>query len=343
MRDAGLFLKLSWNNRAASGQTRHRRRAKPAMTRTRRAHVPSPFAATALHRKDRLPLSFSCSRSLSAAPRASLPRHRGLLACRDRFRSTQSSLPSLRLSLKLSRSFLCRFFFGNRCRCLWFLDRRFRLLGRRFGFLGASFRFLNSRTNDDVAAVRSRHRAANQNDLVHFAHLHDLQVQHGHTLVAHMARHAHVFPNAARCGTIADGAVTSMRLRSVGRALAVEVVLLHYALEAFALRTAGNIDIIARLKLRNAQIDFAFRRIGIETKFANQFFWFHAGLLEFAEQLLRHPRFFLRGEADLDRRVAFVFRSETTQQNVIARGNHGYRTQPTLRVVNAGHADFLSK
>ena len=40
-----------------------------------------------------------------------------------------------------------------------------------------------------------------------------------------------------------------------------EVVLLHHALEAFALRLADHIDPIARLKLRDAQVDLAFRRI----------------------------------------------------------------------------------
>ena len=52
-----------------------------------------------------------------------------------------------------------------------------------------------------------------------------------------------------------------MRLRTVRRALPMEVVLLHHALKAFAFRAANHIDEIARLKLRHAQIDFAFGQI----------------------------------------------------------------------------------
>ena len=133
------------------------------------------------------------------------------------------------------------------------------------------FRILDRRPNDNVAAVRSRHRAADQNHFLRFAHLHDLQILHRHALVTHMTGHAHVFPNPAGSGTIADGAVAPMRLRTVRRALAGEVVLLHHALEAFALRSADHIDEIAGLKLRDAQIDLAFRRIRFEAKFPHKF------------------------------------------------------------------------
>ena len=53
--------------------------------------------------------------------------------------------------------------------------------------------------------------------------------------VAHVARHAHILPDAARGGTIADGAVASVRFRSMRCALSVEIVLLHHALKTFAL------------------------------------------------------------------------------------------------------------
>src|ERR1700730_6262023 len=114
-----------------------------------------------------------------------------------------------------------------------------------------------------------------------------------------MAGHAHVFPNAPWRGPISDGAVATMRLGTVRRTLSVEVVLLHHALETFAFRSAGNIDKVARLKLRNAQIDFAFRRVGIESEFAHELLRLRTGLFEFTDQLFGEPRFFLHVEPDL--------------------------------------------
>ncbi len=99
----------------------------------------------------------------------------------------------------------------------------------------------------------------------------DLQILHGHALVTHVTRHAHVLPNATRGGTIADGAVAPVRLRTVRRALALEVVLLHDALEAFALGLANHIDPITRLKLRDCEVDLALRRIRREAKFPHEF------------------------------------------------------------------------
>src|SRR5205814_6366847 len=103
-------------------------------------------------------------------------------------------------------------------------------------FLRASrSRFLDRRTNHDITAVRSRHCAADQNYFVRLAHLHHLEILHRHAFVAHVARHAHVLPNPSRRGTIATGAVPPLRLRTVGRALPGETVLLHPALEVLAL------------------------------------------------------------------------------------------------------------
>ena len=76
-----------------------------------------------------------------------------------------------------------------------------------------------------------------------------------------MTGHAHVFPNASGRGTIADRADAPVRFRTVRRALPMEVVLLHHALKAFAFRAANHIDEVARLKLRDAQVDLAFGKI----------------------------------------------------------------------------------
>src|SRR2546423_860946 len=306
--------KSSSNNREDAVRTRHRHRARPATICNRRARGLFLFAATASLRKDSRSLSFSCWQFRNAGPRASPPRRRATPAFRARSRSTRSSLPSPLRLLKLSRSFL-----RASVRCLLYIL-----------------------TNNDIAAVRAPHRPANQNYFLGFTHLHHLEVLHRHPFVAHVTRHAHVLPDATRRGTIADGAVSAMRLRSVGRALAVEIVFFHHALEPFALRAADDVNPVARLKLRDAQIDFAFGRIRPQPKFLHQLLRLGTGCLEFAQQCLGHARFLLRIEPDFYCRITVILRRHPANQNVIAGRDHGHRTHPTIRVVNAGHADLLS-
>jgi hypothetical protein len=76
-----------------------------------------------------------------------------------------------------------------------------------------------------------------------------------------MARHALVFPNPSGRGPIADRANAPVRLRTVRRALAMKVVPLHDTLKSFSLRSADYINIVTRLKLRDAEIDLAFGKI----------------------------------------------------------------------------------
>src|SRR4029077_3371572 len=158
-----------------------------------------------------------------------------------------------------------------------------------------------------------------------------------------MARHALVFPNASRSRTIADRANAPVRLRTVRRALPMKVVPLHHTLKSFPFRSANHIDIVARVKLRNAQIDLLFEKIVGQAKLAHEFLRFYACLLELAKQRFGHPRFLLHTEPDLQGGVALVFSGQTTQQNVIASSDHGHGAQSTLCVVNAGHTNFLSK
>src|SRR5438132_13993862 len=113
-------------------------------------------------------------------------------------------------------------------------------------------RVLDCRSDNDITSIRSRNGAADQNNILGFAHLHDLKILHGHTFIAHVTRHSHILPNAPRSRTIADRANAPVRLRTVRRALPMKVVLLHHALKSFSLRSADYIDIVTRLKLRDA-------------------------------------------------------------------------------------------
>src|SRR5438105_4847247 len=206
-----------------------------------------------------------------------------------------------------------------------------------------AFGMFDGRPHDDVTAVGSRHRATYQNDFLRFALLHNLKILHCHPPITHVTWHSLIFPNAAGRRAIAYCADAPMRLRSVRRALPREVVLFHYALETLAFRATNHIHEIARLELRNAQVDLALREILLQTKFAHDSLWLDSSFLEFTDQRFAHARFLLHAEPDLHRRITFVLISQTAQQNVIARRDHGHRTQSALRVVNAGHTNFLSK
>src|SRR6266436_9665774 len=98
--------------------------------------------------------------------------------------------------------------------------------------------------------------------------------------MAHVTGHTLVLPNASRCRTITNRADAPVRFRTVRRALPSEVMLLHHALKTFAFRAPNHIDEVARLKLRNAQVDVAFGKIGLQAKFAHESLRFGSGLFE---------------------------------------------------------------
>jgi hypothetical protein len=133
-----------------------------------------------------------------------------------------------------------------------------------------------------------------------------------------------------------------MRFRSVRGALAVKVMFLPHALEALAFGAADHIDEIARLKLGDGEIHFAFRKIDIESKFTDEPLWFRIGALENAEFRFAYPRFLLYAKPNLHGRVAIVLVRQPTKNDIIARRDHGHRMKPTIGIVDAGHADFLS-
>src|SRR6266480_3715078 len=114
--------------------------------------------------------------------------------------------------------------------------------------LGGSLRMLDRPSDNDIAAIRAWNRAADQNNFLGFAYLHDLKVLHGHPFIAHVTRHAHVFPNSPRSRTVTNRANAPVRFRPVRRSLSLKVVPFHHALESFAFRSADYVHIVAGLK-----------------------------------------------------------------------------------------------
>src|SRR5690606_3034352 len=107
----------------------------------------------------------------------------------------------------------------------------------------------------DDAALRSRHRALDEEQAALEVREDHEQVEHRLLLGAHVTGHLLAAPGLARRRARADGARCtvpvrlSMRLRS-----AAEVPALHTALEAAPLRGGRHVDVLARLELRDRDL-----------------------------------------------------------------------------------------
>src|SRR5579871_1525157 len=100
--------------------------------------------------------------------------------------------------------------------------------------------------NHDHAALRTRHGAAQRNDVALWIDRQNAQVLDGHPRIAEVAGHAHVLEGAARGGARADRARVAPAIGLTVRfRAAVEVVALHHTREAFALGGADHVDDLA--------------------------------------------------------------------------------------------------
>jgi hypothetical protein len=160
---------------------------------------------------------------------------------------------------------------------------------------------LDRRADDDETAARAGDRAADEQDVVGFADLDDAEVLHRDALIAHVTGHAVVLVNAAGGGTAADGAVAAVGLRAVGGALAVEIVLLHRALETFALGDADDVDVLAGLEAGDRDRIALLDLFAVGGELADEALGRRAGLLEVAEFGLGDAMFLLVEDADLRR------------------------------------------
>src|SRR6185437_5220829 len=122
-------------------------------------------------------------------------------------------------------------------------------LGGRDGLAQSAPRRLQRRTDDDLAALRTGHGAADEEQIALDIDLHDLEILRRAAHHAHVAGHPPALEHAARGLALADGAGRAVRHRhAVGRRQATEVVPLHRAREALAFRRAGDVDPLAGLE-----------------------------------------------------------------------------------------------
>src|SRR5882724_2552982 len=93
----------------------------------------------------------------------------------------------------------------------------------------------------DQTVHRTRHRAAHEQEIALGVNLHDAQADLGEVARAHMPGHALPFDDARRVGTRSDRTRLAVPRVAVGLGTAVEMVPVHDALEAAALRHAAHL------------------------------------------------------------------------------------------------------
>src|SRR3954465_10436091 len=103
-------------------------------------------------------------------------------------------------------------------------------------------------THPHDAVARAGDRAADHQQVVAGVDAHDLEAALRDALVAHLARPADALEHARGVGGGADGARRAHVVRAVADGAAGEVVALDGALEALALRDAGDLDLVAGLE-----------------------------------------------------------------------------------------------
>src|SRR5258705_8591171 len=97
----------------------------------------------------------------------------------------------------------------------------------------------------DEAVHRTRHRAAHEQEIALGVDLHDAQADLGEVAGAHVPRHPLAFDDARRIGTRRDRSRLAVPRVAVGLGTAVEVMAVHDALKATALRDAAHLHAIA--------------------------------------------------------------------------------------------------
>src|SRR5438046_2065144 len=94
------------------------------------------------------------------------------------------------------------------------------------------------RADGDQPVHRTRHRAAHEQEIALGVDLHDAEADLGEVARAHMPGHALAFDDARRVGARSDRSWFAVPRVAVGLGAAVEVMTVHDALKAAALRQA---------------------------------------------------------------------------------------------------------
>src|SRR4051794_12702206 len=170
------------------------------------------------------------------------------------------------------------------------------------------------------AVAWPRHRAADHQEVLPRVDAHDLEAALRDPLVAHLARPADALEHARRVGGGADRARRAHVVRAVAHGAAGEVVALDRALEALALRGAGDLDLVAGLEGLDRH-GLAHRQLaGLVAELDDVLHRRRVGLAQVPELALGEVLLADRAERELDGLVAVA----------VERADAGHGTGPGL-------------
>src|SRR3954452_19273168 len=183
------------------------------------------------------------------------------------------------------------------------------------------------------AVARPGDRAADHQQVVAGVDAHDLEPLLRDALVAHLARAADALEHARGVGGGADRARRAHVVRAVAHGTAGEVVALDRALEALALRHAGDLDLVAGLEGLDRD-GLADRQLaGLVAELDDVLHRRRVGLAQVAELGLREVLLARRAECELDGLVAVA----------VERADARHRTRPGLEHRRALDATVLEE
>src|SRR5215472_605251 len=185
-------------------------------------------------------------------------------------------------------------------------------------------RLLHRVAHRDPAALRTRHRALDQDEAALDVGLHHLEIERGDPLVAELAGHLLVLEHLAGVLAVAGRAERAVRHRhAVRRAQAAEIPPLHRAGETLADRGAGHVDELADHEVvrRDLGADRD-QRVVAHAKLGELALGLDLGDGEVAALGLRHVVDLAGAGAELERDVAVLLLGAMTEHLALGEAQH---------------------
>src|SRR5229473_4698523 len=204
-------------------------------------------------------------------------------------------------------------------------------------------RLLDGVAHRDPAALGARHRAFNQDQAAHNIGLHDLEIEGGDAIDAHLARHLLILERASRVLTAAGGTDRAVRDRhAVGGAQAPEIPSLHAARITLADRGAGDVDELADDEMvgRDLRADRD-DRVFVDAEFHQLALGLDLGDGKVVALRAAQSRGLAGAGAELQRHVAVLVLGAMPDDLAVGEPQHRHRHMLARLGKNAGHPDLL--
>src|SRR5215203_2942758 len=190
-------------------------------------------------------------------------------------------------------------------------------------------------------ALRARHGAAHEHQVLVGDQLDDGEPELGHAAAAHAARAADALEHARGRRRGADRARGAHVVRAVALRAGGEVVALDRALEALALRLAGDLDGLADLERVDGHGLAHGELAGLVAELGERAHGRRVGLLEVPELALREGLLAHGAEAELHGLVAVDVVGADRGHGTRAGFEHGHALDAAVVEEPLGHSDLL--